>query len=196
VGEHFAEVCLFARGSAGQRDAPGGWSATVSELKEALRDGRLAASDPAKYLPRIGGAAVTTCTMGYLVLPVPDGYVCEQDRGPDFSVYYANWPGESGRSSIGVYIGNAPTSFAPAAGVSEADTKLGHHSTKWRLWLDKKTGSPDRYMAELTVEKPFGTEPSYATYIHMFVIAKSESERAGLQRIALTIHPDKTETPR
>ncbi len=52
VGEHSAEVCLFASGSAGQRDAPGGWSATVSELKEALRDGRLAVSDPAKYLPR------------------------------------------------------------------------------------------------------------------------------------------------
>ncbi len=206
VGEHSADVCLFASGSAAQRDAPGGWSATVSELKEALRDGRLAVSDPVKYLPRIGGAmpvpvaplaaAVTTCTMGYLVLPVPEGYVCEQDRGPDFSVYYASRPGQSGRSSIGVYIGNAPTSFAPGAGVSEAETELGHHSTKWRLWLDKKTGSPDRYMAELTVEKPFGTEPSYATYIHMFVIAKSESERAALQRIALTIHPGKAEKPR
>jgi len=52
VDEHSVEVCLFATGSAGQRDAIGGWSATVSELKEALRDGRLAVSDPAKYLPR------------------------------------------------------------------------------------------------------------------------------------------------
>ena len=57
VGEHSAEVCLFASDSAGQRDAPGGWSATVSELKEALRDDRLAVSDPSKYLPRTSGSA-------------------------------------------------------------------------------------------------------------------------------------------
>ena len=57
VGEHSAEVRLFASGSAGQRDAPGGWSTAVSELKEALGDGRLAVSDPAKYLPRTSDQA-------------------------------------------------------------------------------------------------------------------------------------------
>jgi hypothetical protein len=53
MGQNSAEVGLFASGSGGQRDAPGGWSATVSELKEALRDRRLAVSDPEKYFPRI-----------------------------------------------------------------------------------------------------------------------------------------------
>ena len=134
-------------------------------------------------------AAVTTCTMQHLALSVPEGFVCEQERGPDFSVYYASRPGESGKSSIGVYIGNAPTSFAPASGVSETDARLGRRNTKWRLWLDKQTKSPDRFMAELTAKDPFGTEPQFPTYVHMFVIASSEAERLVLQRIALGIHP-------
>jgi hypothetical protein len=135
--------------------------------------------------------ALTSCTMGHLVLPVPEGYVCEQDRGPDFFVYYASRPGESGTSSIGVYIGTAPTSFAPSAGVTQTDAKLGQRTTKWHLWLDKKAGSADRYMAELTVERPFGVEPEYAPYVHLFVIAPSESARTDLQRIALGLHPGK-----
>jgi hypothetical protein len=153
---------------------------------------------PGRLVARVAllAAAVTTCTMEHLVLPVPEGFVCEQERGPDFSVYYASRPGESGTSSIGVYIGQAPTSFAPPAGVSESDAKLGERSTKWRLWIDKKTGSPDRYMAELTAKRPFGGEPQYSTHVHLFVIAPSQPERAVLQGIALGIHPGKANGPK
>jgi hypothetical protein len=53
VVERSVEVVFVAPGSVGDRDAPGGWAVDVSQLKEALRDGRLRPSDPDQYLPRI-----------------------------------------------------------------------------------------------------------------------------------------------
>jgi hypothetical protein len=53
VSERSVELVFVAPGSVGDRDAPGGWAVDVSQLKEALHDGRLRPSDPDQFLPRI-----------------------------------------------------------------------------------------------------------------------------------------------
>jgi hypothetical protein len=133
--------------------------------------------------------AGSVCQIEHLALSLPAAYVCEKQSGPDFTVFYIHPVGNSPTASIGVYIGNFPTSFAPKTGVTKEGAVLGQTKAEWKLWLEPQEGGGTAYLAELSVVRPFGTEPRWATVLHLFVSAATSEQRADLQRIALAIRP-------
>jgi hypothetical protein len=130
-----------------------------------------------------------TCLIEHLALEMPPSYCCEEKRGPDFSVFYVHLSDKTSDSSIGFYLGDHPTSFAPKEGTSSERLTLGHRRGHWLLWVEHHAGAPDEFMAEARLERPFGTEPEYSTYLHIFVSAQTAAERKILQELALTVHP-------
>jgi hypothetical protein len=134
-------------------------------------------------------AAGSLLRMEHLCLAVPPGHVMERRRGPDFALFYVRTGDMSpDTGSLAVYLGNHPTSFTPGEGVQARPFPLGRAKGKWLTWENKASDGSRDYHAEATFKRPFRAEPAYSEYLHLFVVAESESRRSELQGLAGGLH--------
>ena len=134
-------------------------------------------------------AGTQPLVLEHLVLDAPEGWVLENRRGPDFAVFYIRPPGEGPTSSIGVYLGNHASSFAPQSALRGEAIGLGLRKGNWRVWQETSANGPNTFHAEAILKRPFGVEPEYSTHLHVFLRAASLVELTSLQGIVRTLRP-------
>ena len=132
-------------------------------------------------------AGVQFLRMEHLCLAAPEGYEFTRRRGPDFALFYVNAPSEKGH--VGFYLGNHPGAFdMKGAKGRSVKFRMGHRRAKWQVWTQNE-GSAAMYRAQAIIERPFRIQPEYSTYLHVFVSAPTEEDRAALLRFAEQVQP-------
>ena len=124
-----------------------------------------------------------------MLVRIPNDFVLTVTNGPDFDVFrfaandsLSKWH----NSTVGIYVGHAPSSFAP----NEAITLQKESRFVWKSWQEQTNGKT-RFKCESVVDDLFKNVPSRMDRggvrmlkVHMFVGADDEVTAQSLVRIA------------